>query len=209
MVKLASGHGSDRRYYYDDKIAQCTCKECKPFQMCWPREMFGVGQSDNLRGCSMWTLLCTQRIKKEKRIQYPEWACYMSWKKTILGEGLKAPKTKKYRNQEETMENDEIFQKQFLPLFDKLDKNEENEYIDPVFNIKNGWYIDQVMGPPLEKVKKGRPLYSMSVDRIDPTLSHADLSNIQIVSWRYNDLKGTSTKKEREVIGNHAANFIY
>ena len=209
MVKLASGHGSDRRYYYDDKIAQCTCKECKPFQMCWPREMFGVGQSDNLRGCSMWTLLCTQRIKKEKRIQYPEWACYMSWKKTILGEGLKAPKTKKYRNQEETMENDEVFQKQFLPLFDKLDKNEENEYIDPVFNIKNGWHIDQVMGPPLEKARKGRPLYSMSVDRIDPTLSHADLSNIQIVSWRYNDLKGSSTNKEREVIGNHAANFIY
>lgn len=209
MVKLASGHGSDRRYYYDDKIAQCTCKECKPFKMCWPREMFGVGQSDNLRGCGMWTLLCTGRIKKEKRRKYPEWACYMSWKKTILGEGLKAPKTKKYRNQEETMENDEVFQKQFLPLFDKLDKNEENEYIDPVFNIKNGWHIDQVMGPPLEKARKGRPLYSMSVDRIDPTLSHADLSNIQIVSWRYNDLKGSSTNKEREVIGNHAANFIY
>ena len=48
----------------------------------------------------------------------------------------------------------------------------------------------------------------MSVDRIDPTLSHADLSNVQIVSWRYNDLKGSSTHKEREVIGNHAANFI-
>jgi len=209
MPKLASGHGSDPRYYYDDEIAECTCKECKPYGMCWPREMFGEGAPDNLRGCGMWTLVCTRRIKKEKRIKYPEWACYMNWKKAVLGEGLKAPKTKKQRNQERTMEKDIFFQKHFLPLFDKLDRNERNEYIDPVFNKKNGWHVDQVLYPPTEMVRKGRPLYSMSVDRIDSTLSHADLSNVQIVSWRYNDLKGTSTNKEREVIGNHAANFIY
>jgi len=176
--------------------------------MCWPREMFGVGQQDNLRGCAMWTLLCTQRIKKAKRIKYPEWACYMNWKKALLNEGLKAPTTKKYRNQEETMKNDEVFQKQFLPLFDKLDKNKKGEYIDPVFNKKNGWHTNQILSPPTQVIRLGRPLYSMSVDRIDPTLSHADLSNVQIVSWRYNDLKGSSTHKEREVIGNHAANFI-
>ena len=123
MKDPITGHGTDPIYYYDDEIAECSCSECKPYRMCWPREMFGAGQHDNLRNCSSWTLLCVQRIKKAKRIKYPEWACFMSWRKAVYIEGHKLERIKKGRNQEETMAKNEMFQKYFLPLFDKLDKN--------------------------------------------------------------------------------------
>jgi len=198
-----TGHGSEPRYYYDDEMVECSCKECKPYRMCWPREMFGKGNHDSSRNCSMWTLVCTQRVKKEKRIKNPEWACYMNWKKAVLMEGFKPPKTKKYKDQETTIENDKFFQGYFLPLFNKLDKNEKGEYLDPVWNKKNGWHCDEVLLPPSEVVRKGRPQYTMSVDRKDSSMSHLVISNLQIVSWKYNDLKGHSTEKEREVMSNH------
>ena len=203
MKDPITGHGTDPIYYYDDEIAECSCSECKPYRMCWPREMFGAGQHDNLRNCSSWTLLCVQRIKKAKRIKYPEWACFMSWRKAVYMEGHKLEYIKKGRNQEETMAKNEMFQKYFLPLFDKLDKNEEGQYMDPVWNKKNGWHCDEILVPPTEIVRKGRPQYSMSVDRIDSTASHLVLSNLQIVSWKYNDLKSHSTKQERMVMANY------
>mgnify|MGYP003133507360 CR=1 FL=1 len=204
MVKdPITGHGKDPKYYYDDEMAECSCIECKKYGMCWPREMFGVGRPDNLRGCSMLTLVCEQRIKKENRIKYPEWACYMNWKKSVHGEGFKPPITKKYGSIEKNMKNDKFFQECFLPLFDKLDKNEEGEYLDPVWNIKNGWHRDEILTPPTKVVRKGRPQYSMSVDRKDSSVSHLVISNLQIVSWKYNDLKGHSTDTEREVMANY------
>ena len=59
-MKNKKGHGRDPVYYYDDEIAECSCPNCKPYHMCWPREMFGAGAPDNLRGCCMWTKTCTQ-----------------------------------------------------------------------------------------------------------------------------------------------------
>ena len=60
MPRSPEGYGSDPLYYFDDEIAECACDECKPYHMCWPREMFGVGEKGSSRGCSMKTLACVR-----------------------------------------------------------------------------------------------------------------------------------------------------
>ena len=185
-----TGHGRDPKFYYDDEIAECSCSECQKYRMCWPREMFGVGQRDNLRGCSMWTKKCSQRIKKGKRIENPEWQCFMNWRKLVSMEGFTLSNIRRYGTQEETMKHCVLYQEIFLPLFDVLDKNDEGQYIDPVWRKSNGWHCDEV-------------LEGLSVDRRDNTMSHLVISNLQIVSWKYNSLKSNSTEKEREVMVNY------
>jgi len=199
-----TGYGRDPMYYYDDEIAECSCSECKKYRMCWPREMFGKvhirRQKDdtlkpaNERNCSMWCLLCVQRVKLQNRIANPEWQCFMNWKKLVYVEGFELENVKKYANQEKTMENCRLFQEVFLPLFDELDKNEDGTYIDPVWRKSNGWHCDEI-------------LKSFSIDRRDNTMSHLVISNLQVVSWRYNSLKRDSTQKEREVMVNYDANI--
>ena len=58
VPRSLEGYGSDPLYYFDDEIAECSCDKCKPYLMCWPREMFGIGEKGGSRGCSMKTLAC-------------------------------------------------------------------------------------------------------------------------------------------------------
>ena len=200
MKDPITGHGKDPIFYYDDEIAECSCRECQKYRMCWPREMFGapstVRDKDgvlrvcNERGCSLWTKRCAQRHKKMKRLKNPEWQCFMNWRKLVYAEGFTLSNIRRYRNQEKTMKHCVLYQEVFLPLFDVLDKNDEGQYIDPVWRKSNGWHCDEI-------------LEGLSVDRRDNTMSHLVISNLQIVSLRYNKLKSNSTEKEREVMANY------
>ena len=72
MPKSPEGYGSDAKYYFDDEIAECSCENCKPYRMCWPREMFGTPkrrQNKFTRNCNMKTRECA-RNEKRKKLKY-------------------------------------------------------------------------------------------------------------------------------------------
>ena len=69
----------------------------------------------------------------------------MNWRKLVYAEGHKLEHIKRGRDQEETIAKNVAFQKMFLPLFDKLNKNKNGDYIDPVWNKRNGWHCDEIL----------------------------------------------------------------
>jgi len=196
MKDPITGHGSDARYYYDDEIVQCSCPTCKPYGMCWPREMFGYGAPDNKRGCGMWTLTCTQWHKQIDRRKNIEWYTYLRWRSLMSQEGNKLPPIQRYKTTQETRANNVLFKKHFLPLFSNLEKDEEGFYLCPVFHIRM----------ELEDYEEGRSWKrwsSPSIDRIDSTKQH-HIDNIHIISWRANNLKADATIDELVTLGDWA-----
>jgi hypothetical protein len=72
MPRTPKGYGSSSTYYFDDEIAECSCADCKPYRMCWPREMFGTPKRIKpfSRGCSMKTLACERTYRLQWTPKY-------------------------------------------------------------------------------------------------------------------------------------------
>lgn len=62
-----------------------------------------------------------------------------------------------------------------------------------------------ILGMPLA-FTEGESDWSPSLDRIDPTKGYVR-SNVQILSWRANQLKRNASLEELEQLGEWAANF--
>ena len=193
MKDPKTGYGRNPIYFYDDEIAECSCPDCKPYKMCWPREMFGAGAPDNLRGCGMWTLTCTKWNKQKDRRNDIEWYTFLRWRSLMSQEGNKLPPIQRYKTTKETRANNILFNESFLPLFSGLEKDEEGYYICPVLGIRME-LEDYVEGACNQRWS------SPSVDRIDSTKEH-HIDNIQIISWRANNLKSNASLDELRQLG--------
>jgi len=188
--------------YWDDEIAECSCPECRKYKMCWPREMFGKGNHDNSRNCSMWTLSCSQWQKQIERRKNIEWYTYTRWRSLMTQEGNKLEPIQRYKTKEETRANDKLYQEEFLPLFSELEKDKDGNYLCPVFDIP--MVLEDYDGDIKKSFKR---FSSPSIDRIYNDKPHT-LDNIQIISWRANHLKADATWEELEEMGSWAENFI-
>jgi len=208
--RKALGFEIRKEAFFDKEmnLYACTCANCKG-EMLWPKEYFAPPSPIHYekpskygsvirRGCLHRTITCYSYeswIHNEEKI---EWYLYLRWRNVAkANDGLDVPKLKHSRR-EDNMKHDKMFNEDFLPLFKDLDKDKDGHYICPVFErtmrreFEKGprdWGATDV-GPP-------------SIDRIDSTKPHT-LDNIQIISWRANNIKMNATLEELVMMGEWA-----
>jgi|19_taG_2_1085344.scaffolds.fasta_scaffold03373_4 hypothetical protein len=202
----------------------CTCPDCKG-DMLWPKEFFAPPSSCHYerpekaggiikRDCLMRTITCNSYqswLRNEKNI---EWYLYLRWRSIAkTQDGIDISKMK-FKRKEDNMKYDKIFNEDFLPLFKDLDKDKDGHYICPV--------LEKTMRREFEKGPRdwsASDIGPPSIDRIDSTKPHT-LDNIQIISWRANNIKMNATLEELVMIGEwaetlasdinwHSETFIY
>jgi hypothetical protein len=217
--RMAAGLKVYEEPFFDKEmnLYACTCPNCKG-EMLWPKEFFAppspvhyrkIPNSERTRhggilkrGCLHRTITCLSQIAWKKYEESIEWYMYLRWRSIAKSQdGLEISKLEK-GSRKKKIENDIIFNNDFLPLFESLDKDEDGHYICPVFEKTmrrvhgtgpRGWGPDDI-GPP-------------SIDRIDSTKPHT-LDNIQIISWRANDIKMNATLEELIMVGEWAETLM-
>ena len=210
--RMAAGLNVYEEPFFDKEmnLYACTCPNCKG-EMLWPKEFFALPSPVHYRkpekhggvlkrGCDMRTITCNSYqgwLSNEKAI---EWYLYLRWRSIAkTQDGIYIPKMPQGRNsRKEKIESDVTFNNDFLPLFKDLDKDKDGYYICPA--------LEKTMRREFEKGPRdwsATDIGPPSIDRIDSTKPHT-LDNIQIISWRANNIKMNATLEELVMIGEWA-----
>ena len=206
-------HYREAFFDHEMNLYACACPNCKG-EMLWPKEFFprpSACHNENptrwawllKRGCTTRTTTCTNYgrwLRNEKNI---EWYLYLRWRSIAKTQDkIDIPKMSLGAVKEYNQKHDKLFKNDFLPLFKDLDKDEDGHYICPALEktmrreFEKGprdWAASEV-GPP-------------SIDRIDSTKPHT-IDNIQIISWRANNIKMNATLEELIMVGEWAETLM-
>jgi len=209
-IREAAGFKVREEAFFDHEmnLYACTCPNCKG-DMLWPKEYFAPAQPVHYekpkkyarilkRECKMRTITCSSYESWLRSEKYIEWYLYRRWRNIAkTQDGIDIPKFKFYRRKD-NMKHDKLFKNGFLPLFKGLEKDKDGHYICPV--LKKTMRREFERGPRYWAAGDAGP---PSIDRIDNTKPHT-LDNIQIISWRVNNIKNDATLEELVMIGEWA-----